>query len=41
MTVPLRRRTRARELALQFLYMLELSGSDAMEELLPFVEHHT
>ncbi len=41
MAVPLRRRTRARELSLQFLYMLELSGESAMEELLPFVEHHT
>jgi len=41
MAVPLRRRTRARELALQFLYMLELSGELAMEELIPFVEHHT
>ncbi|MDA1112737.1 MAG: transcription antitermination factor NusB [Planctomycetota bacterium] len=38
---PVRRRTRARELALQFLYMLELRGSEAMEELVPFVEHHT
>jgi len=38
---PVRRRTRARELALQFLYMLELRGSEAMEELVPFVDHHT
>lgn len=38
---PVRRRTRARELTLQFLYMLELRGSEAMEELVPFVEHHT
>ena len=38
---PVRRRTRARELALQFLYMLELRGSEAMDELVPFVEHHT
>ncbi|PCJ55215.1 MAG: transcription antitermination factor NusB [Planctomycetota bacterium] len=38
---PVRRRTRARELALQFLFMLELRGSEAMEELVPFVEHHT
>lgn len=36
-----RRRTRARELALQYLFMLELRGSEAREELLPFVEHHT
>jgi N utilization substance protein B len=41
MAAPLRRRTRARELALQFLYMMELSGDDALTELLPFVEHHT
>jgi len=38
---PVRRRTRARELALQFLFMLELRGSEAMDELIPFVEHHT
>ena len=38
---PVRRRTRAHELALQFLFMLELRGSEAMEELVPFVEHHT
>ncbi len=36
-----RRRTRARELALQFLYMLEQRGPEAQEELVPFVEHHT
>ncbi len=41
MAAPVRRRTRARELALQFLYMWELRGSEAMEELVPFVEHHT
>lgn len=41
MPAPLRRRTRARELALQFLYMLELSGDDAMDEMVPFIEHHT
>lgn len=41
MSVPVRRRTRSRELALQFLFMLELRGSEAMEELIPFVEHHT
>ena len=41
MAAPIRRRTRARELALQFLYMLELRGSEAMEELVAFVEHHT
>ena len=41
MAVPLRRRTRARELALQFLYMMELRGESAMEELIPFVDHHT
>jgi len=41
MSAPVRRRTRARELALQFLYMLEQRGPEAGEELLPFVEHHT
>lgn len=41
MSVPVRRRTLSRELALQFLFMLELRGSEAMEELIPFVEHHT
>ena len=41
MAPPVRRRTRSRELALQFLYMWELRGSEAMEELVPFVEHHT
>lgn len=41
MAAPVRRRTRSRELALQFLYMWELRGSEAMEELVPFVEHHT
>jgi len=40
-SVPVRRRTRARELALQFLYMLEVRGSDAFEELEAFLEHHT
>ncbi|TAH35271.1 MAG: transcription antitermination factor NusB, partial [Planctomycetota bacterium] len=41
MGVPIRRRTRARELALQMLYALELRGAEAMEELDAFVEHHT
>lgn len=41
MSAPIRRRTRARELALQFLYMLEQRGPDAQDELLPFLEHHT
>lgn len=39
--VPVRRRTRARELALQFLYMLEVRGAEALEELDAFLEHHT
>lgn len=38
---PVRRRTRARELALQFLYALEVRGEAAFEELDAFVEHHT
>ncbi len=37
----MRRRTRARELALQFLYTYEMRGEDAMTDLGPFVEHHT
>lgn len=38
---PVRRRTRARELALQFLYMLEVRGADAFAELDAFLDHHT
>ncbi len=41
MAAPVRRRTRARELALQFLYTLELRGPDALDELESFVDHHT
>jgi transcription antitermination protein NusB len=41
MAVPLRRRTRARELALQFLYAFEMRGEEAMSELEAFIEHHT
>jgi transcription antitermination factor NusB len=41
MSAPVRRRTRARELALQFLYKLEVRGADAFEELEAFLEHHT
>lgn len=37
----MRRRTRAREIALQFLYTYEMRGEDAMSELAPFIEHHT
>lgn len=37
----MRRRTRARELALQFLYTYEMRGEDAMAELGPFITHHT
>ena len=37
---PPRRRTRARELALQFLYMHEMRGAEAFEELDPFLERH-
>ena len=38
---PVRRRTRARELAVQFLYYLDLRGMDALEELDAFLAHHT
>ena len=38
---PVRRRTRARELAVQFLYSLDLRGMDALEELDAFLVHHT
>ena len=41
MATPVRRRTRARELALQFLYAYEMRGEEAMPELDAFVEHHT
>jgi len=41
MATPVRRRTRARELALQFLYAYEMRGEEAMEELDAFVDHHT
>lgn len=40
-TTPVRRRTRARELALQFLYAFEMRGEEAMSELDAFVDHHT
>ena len=36
--VPRRRRTRARESALQFLYMLDLRGVEMLEELETFLE---
>ena len=38
---PIRRRTRARELAVQFLYCLDLRGMNALEELDAFLAHHT
>ncbi len=41
MAAPVRRRTRARELALQFLYTLELRGHEAHEEREAFIDHHT
>ncbi len=41
MSATVRRRTRARELALQFLYTLDLRGLEAMEEWKPFIQHHT
>ncbi|MCX8230105.1 MAG: transcription antitermination factor NusB [Planctomycetota bacterium] len=40
-TLPVRRRTQARELALQFLYSVELQGQSALAELDSFLEHHT
>ena len=41
MATPVRRRTRARELALQFLYSYEMRGEESMADLDSFVEHHT
>jgi len=41
MSGPVRRRTRARESALQYLYMMEVRGHEAEEELDAFVEHQT
>ena len=40
MSNSIRRRTRARELALQFLYSLEMQGGTAMEDLQSFLDHH-
>ncbi|MBC8404582.1 MAG: transcription antitermination factor NusB [Planctomycetes bacterium] len=37
----MRRRTRARELALQFLYTYEMRGEEAVADLVPFITHHT
>ncbi|MBC8370171.1 MAG: transcription antitermination factor NusB [Planctomycetes bacterium] len=41
MTEPVRRRTYARELCLQFLYMYEIQPDTAPGELDAFIEHHT
>lgn len=41
MNAPIRRRTRAREIALQFLYLQEMRGEEAMEEFEPFFAHHS
>ncbi len=41
MNSPVRRRTRARELALQFLYTIEIRGTEAMEDLPEFAKHHS
>ncbi|KAA3607121.1 MAG: transcription antitermination factor NusB [Planctomycetota bacterium] len=41
MAAPIRRRTRARELALQFLYTVELRGEEALPEAAAFIRHHT
>jgi len=40
MSNSIRRRTRARELALQFLYSLEMQGGTAIEDLQSFLDHH-
>lgn len=40
MIQPVRRRTYARELCLQFLYMYELQPESALEELEAFIAHH-
>lgn len=37
----MRRRTRAREIAVQFLYQLDLRGEEAMEDLEPFLAHES
>lgn len=41
MTEPIRRRTYARELCLQYLYMYEIQPDTAPAELDSFLEHHT
>lgn len=41
MAAPIRRRTRARELTLQFLYTLELRGEAALDDAQAFIHHHT
>jgi transcription antitermination protein NusB len=41
MNSPIRRRTRARELALQFLYTIEIRGTEAMDDLPEFAKHHS
>jgi N utilization substance protein B len=41
MTEPVRRRTYARELCLQYLYMYEFQPENAPDELDSFIEHHT
>ncbi|MFT7516912.1 MAG: transcription antitermination factor NusB [Myxococcota bacterium] len=41
MTEPIRRRTHARELCLQFLYMYEIQPDTAPDELESFIAHHT
>jgi transcription antitermination factor NusB len=38
-TTPIRRRTKAREAAVQFLYLLDLRGDDAMDGLDEFLRH--
>ena len=41
MSQPVRRRTSARELCLQYLYMYEFQPDNAPNELDAFIEHHT
>ncbi len=40
MATPVRRRTRARELGLRFLYSVEMRGDEALSELDAFLAHH-
>jgi transcription antitermination factor NusB len=37
----MRRRTRAREIAVQFLYQIDLRGDEVLDDLAPFLEQET